>query len=71
MFRDAGITGIASGGCNADHRIAASGEGLVAHGIPILGPLPHVAGHIEQAVTVSCKETVGWEGTDGRRAACP
>jgi hypothetical protein len=55
MFRDARITGIASGGCTADHRIAASGEGLVAHGVPILSPLPHIAGHVEQAVTVSWK----------------
>ena len=55
MLGDARITGIAHGCCANDHRIVASGEGLVAHGIPILGPFPDVAGHVEQAVTVSRK----------------
>jgi hypothetical protein len=67
----AAAMGAASGGFATDHRIAASDESLVTHGIPILGLFPHVAGHVEQAVTVSCKETLGCEGTDGRRAACP
>ena len=63
MLDDAWIPGIARRRFAADYRIAATSEGLVAHGIPILGPLPDVAGHVEQAVTV------GWEGPDGRRSA--
>jgi len=35
----------------------------MAHGIPILGPFPDVAGHVEQALTV------GWERSEGGRSA--
>ena len=45
MLGYARITGIARGCSAVDHRIVASGEGPVAHGIPILGPFPDVAGH--------------------------
>jgi len=63
MLDDAWIPGIARRRFPVDHRIAATSEGLVAHGIPILGPLPDVAGDVEQAVTV------GWERPYGGRSA--
>ena len=59
MLAHARIPGIARGSCAVDHRIVASGEGLVAHGMPILGPFPDVAGLVEQAVTLLLEGTVG------------